>query len=172
MTFAGAGTPLDPAAHVRHSVNLWVCRLWYRLSYSQKEVESNVSTLKDGERRLLIAGLATLAIFASFLLGAVFFAILLGLGMNEDLAWGMSVLLWIAVVASGIVGLIYFYDSIKKRVEHFTAMRSVTSPPPQQVATVEPDSQPTKDQPSLPPTPRTSYRSMLLEGDRKDEERS
>ena len=149
-----------------------MCRLWYRLSYSQKEVESNVSTLKDGERRLLIAGLATLAIFASFLLGAVFFAILLGLGMNEDLAWGMSVLLWIAVVASGIVGLVYFYDSIKKRVEHFTAMRSVTSPPPQQVATVEPDSQPTKDQPSLPPTPRTSYRSMLLEGDRKDEERS
>ena len=132
-----------------------------------------MSALKESERRLLIAGLATLAIFASFLLGAVLFAILLGLGMNEDLAWGLSVLLWIAVVASGIVGIVYFYDSIKKRVEHFTAFRSVTSPPPtQQFPTVEPDSQSTKDQPSLPPTPRTSYRSMLLEGDGKDEGRS
>lgn len=132
-----------------------------------------MSTLKDGERRLLIAGLATLAVFASFLLGAVFFAILLGLGMNEDLAWGLSILLWIAVVASGVVGIVYFYDSIKRRVEHLTAFRSVTSPPPtQQVPTVEPDSQPTKDQPTPPPRPRTSYRSMLLEGDGKDEDRS
>lgn len=138
---------------------------------SRKEVESNVSTLKDRERRLVIAGVVTLAVLASFVLGAVFFAILLGLGMNEDLAWGLSVLIWIAVVASGVVILVYFYDSIKKRVEQVTVMRPVVAPPAtQDVPAVEAESQSNQDQPSLPSAPSTSYRSMLLEGDREDDQ--
>ena len=88
-----------------------------------------MNALKDGERRLMIAGLGTLAVFGSVVLGAVFFAILLGLGLNEDLAWGLSVLIWIVVVALGIGSLVYFYDSIKKRLEQFTVIRAVVAPP-------------------------------------------
>ena len=138
---------------------------------SLKEVESNVSALKDRERRLVIAGVVTLAVLASFLLGAVFFAILLGLGMNGDLAWGLSVLIWIAVVASGVAILVYFYDSIKKRVEQVTVIQPAVAPPAtQDIPTVEVEAQSNQDQPSLPSAPSTSYRSMLLEGDRKDDQ--
>lgn len=146
-----------------------VCGIVYPTS--RREVESNVSTLKDRERRLVIAGVATLAVFASFLLGAVFFAILLGLGINEDLAWGLSVLMWIAVVASGVLGLVYFYDSIKKRVEQVSVLRSVVAPlaTPNDPA-VEAEPQFNQDQPSIPSAPHTSYRDMLLEGDRKDDQ--
>ena len=71
-----------------------------------------------------------MAVFGSVVLGAVFYAILLGLGMNEDLAWGLSVLIWIAVVALGILSLVCFYDSIKKRLEQVTVMRGVFGPSP------------------------------------------
>ncbi len=130
-----------------------------------------MNTLKDGERRLLIAGLGTLAVFGSVVLGAVFFAILLGLGLNEDLAWGLSVLIWIAVVAFGIGSLVYYYDSIKKRLEHFTAMRTVvTHPPTQETQTVGDESKSGRDHPSLPEAPPPSYRSMLLDEDKKDDQ--
>ena len=88
-----------------------------------------MDALKNADRRLLIAVLGTLAAFGSFVLGAVFFAILKGLGMNEDLAWGLSVLMWIAVVAVGIVCLVYFYDSIKNRVEQVTVIQTAAAPP-------------------------------------------
>ena len=127
--------------------------------------------LKNADRRLLIAALGTFAAFGSIVLGAVFFAILKGLGMNEDLAWGLSVLMWIAVVAFGVVSLVYFYDSIKDRVEQVTMIRSVAAPPATpDIPTVESESQSERDQPSPPPSPSTSYRSMLLEGDRKDDQ--
>ena len=51
-----------------------------------------MNALKKGDSKLVIAGLGALAVFAFFVMGAVFFAILQGLGMNEDLAWGLSVL--------------------------------------------------------------------------------
>ena len=89
--------------------------------------------------------------------------------MNEDLAWGLSVLIWIAVVALGILSLVYFYDSIKKRLEQVTVMRGVFGPSPTpKNPTQEVDPQSRQDQPSLPAAPATSYRSMLLEGDKKD----
>ena len=130
-----------------------------------------MNALKDGERRLMIAGLGTLAVFGSVVLGAVFFAILLGLGLNEDLAWGLSVLIWIVVVALGIGSLVYFYDSIKKRLEQFTVIRAVVAPPATpDIPTVDAESQRQLDQRSLPASPPTSYRSMLLDGDKKDDQ--
>ena len=130
-----------------------------------------MNALKNGDRRLLIAALGTLAAFGSIVLGAVFFAILKGLGMNEDLAWGLSVLIWIALVALGIVSVVYNYDSIKKRVEQDAVIRAVVVPPATpEIPTVEVESQSNQDQPSLPAAPPTSYRSMLLEGDKKDDQ--
>ena len=128
-----------------------------------------MNALKNGDSRLVIAALGTLAAFGSIVIGAVFFAILKGLGMNEDLAWGLSVLIWIAVVAFGVVSLVYFYDSIKKRVEQVTGIQPVMAPPAMpEEPTVEVESKPHLDRPTLPAAPPTSYRSMLLEGDRKD----
>lgn len=129
-----------------------------------------MNTLKNADSKLVITGLATLAIFASFVMGAVFFAILQGLGLNEDLAWGLSVLMWIAVVALGVPGVVYFYDSIKNRLEQATVTRSVMTPPPPKAPLVEGESRSLVDQPSLPAAPSNSYRSMLLDGDKKDDQ--
>ena len=136
-----------------------------------RKVESDVSALKNGDPRLLIVALGTLAAFGSIVLGAVFFAILKGLGMNQDLAWGLSVLMWIAVLALGVVSFVYFYDSIKKRVEQVTGSRAVVSPPPTpSSSTVETNARSNQDKPSSSSARPSSYRSMLLEGDRKDDQ--
>ena len=130
-----------------------------------------MSALKNGDPRLLIVALGTLAAFGSIVLGAVFFAILKGLGMNQDLAWGLSVLMWIAVLALGVVSFVYFYDSIKKRVEQVTGSRAVVSPPPTpSSSTVETNARSNQDKPSSSSARPSSYRSMLLEGDRKDDQ--
>ena len=129
-----------------------------------------MDSLKGVDSKVVIAALGTLAAFGSIVLGAVFFAILAGLGMNEDLAWGLSVLLWIAALAFGIGSIVYFYDSIKRRVEQVTVVRTVVaSPPTPESPAVEAESQSSQDKPPLPATPPTSYRSMLLEGDKKSE---
>ena len=130
-----------------------------------------MDAFRNGDSRVLIVALGTLAAFGSIVIGAVFFAILKGLGMNEDLAWGLSVLMWIAVVALGIVSVVYFYDSIKKRLEQVTIIRTVAAPPPTlDTSAVEVESRSSQDKPPLPASPPTSYRSMLLEGDKKDDQ--
>ena len=128
-----------------------------------------MNALKDGDRKLVLAALGTLAIFGSIVMGAVFFAILQGLGMNEDLAWGLSVLMWLAVVLLGVLGVVYFFDSLKKRVEQ--VLQPVMAPPvtPEEPK-VEVESQTHLDRPTLPTAPSSSYRSMLLEGDKKDDQ--
>ena len=130
-----------------------------------------MDALRNVDRRLLIAGLGTLAVFGSFVMGAVFFAILQGLGLNEDLAWGLSVLMWLAMVALGILCVVYFFDSIKDRVEQVTVIQPViTRQVTPQTPTVDGESRPSKDQPSLPPARPASYRSMLMEGDKQNDQ--
>ena len=129
-----------------------------------------MNALKNGDSKVIIVVLGTLAAFGFIVIGAVFFAILMGLGMNEDLAWGLSVLMWLAVVAVGIVSLVYFFDSIKKRVEQVIMTRSVVAPPTTpEIPKEEAESKRHPDQPSLPTSPPTSYRSMLLERDKKED---
>ena len=48
-----------------------------------------MNALKNVDSKLVIVGLGTLAVFGSFVVGVVLYNILLGLGMNEDLAWGL-----------------------------------------------------------------------------------
>ena len=122
---------------------------------------------RNVDSKVVIAVLGTLAAFGYIVIGAVFFFILMGLGMNDDLAWGLSVLLWIGVVALGVVSVVYFYDSIKRRVEQVTVARTVSAPPA--TPAVESEYQTDQDEPPPLATPSTSYRSMLLESDGKRE---
>ena len=130
----------------------------------------NVNALKNLDSKWVLAGLGTLAVFGSFLVTVIAFAILGGLGMNEDLALGLSFLVWIAVVALGVFGVISFYNSTKNRVEQVTVIREVVTQPAAQIPTVEAEPQPFLDEPAPPAAPSASYRSMLLEGDKKDDE--
>ncbi len=87
--------------------------------------------------------------------------------MNEDLAWGLSVLLWIVVVAVGVLGIVN-YGSIKQRLEQVTGGRPVENLPATSKTPVATDSQPSLDTPIPPSTPSTSYREMLTKKDDRD----
>ena len=142
--------------------------------------------LKDGSDKFVIAGVGTLAVFGSFLVAVIFFGIFLGgLGMNADLALGLSFLLWIAVVAVCIVGVISYYNSNKNRVEQVTVIREVIAPPPAVIPAameslpslndpVHPATTPVNcypvspdgdnmAEPESPAAPSVSYRSMISE---------
>ena len=129
-----------------------------------------MNALKNLDSKWILVGLGTLAVFGSFVVGAVSFAILEGLGLNEDLAWGLAVVVWIAVVALGVFGVISFYNSTRNRVEQVTVIREVVVQPAAQIPTVEAEPQPFLDEPAPPAAPPASYHSMLLEGDKKDDE--
>ena len=131
-----------------------------------------MNALKNIDSKFVIVGLGTLAVFGSFVVGVVFYAILQGLGMNQDLAWGLAVLMWIAVVALGVFGVVSFYNSTKSRVEQVTVIQQVVTPPATpEIPVVEAEPQLSLDEPTPPPaTPSTSYRSLLLEGNKDDEE--
>ena len=130
-----------------------------------------MNALKNIDSKLGIAGLGTLAVFGSFVVGVVFFAILQGLGMNEDLAWGLAVLMWIAVVALGVFGVVSFYNSAKSRVEQVTVIRQVAAPPATpEISAVEAEPKLSPDKPMISDAPSTSYRSMLLEEKKNDNE--
>ncbi len=130
-----------------------------------------VNALKNIDGKLVIVGLGTLAVFGSFVVGVVLYAILQGLGINEDLAWGLAVLMWIAVVALGVFGVVSFYNSTKNRVEQVTVIREVTAPPARpELPVVETEPQTLRDKATPPAVPSSSYRSMLLEGNKDDDE--
>ena len=130
-----------------------------------------MNALKNIDSKLVIVGLGTLAVFGSFVVGVVFYAILQGLGMNENLAWGLAVLMWIAVVALGVFGVISFYNSTKNRVEQVTVIQQMTTPPATpEIPVVEAERQHSLDEPPPPAGPSTSYRSMLLEENKDDDE--
>ena len=118
----------------------------------------------SNDRKLVLAALAALAVFGSFLVGVVSFAILKGLGMNEDLAWGLSVLLWIAVVALGVLGIVY--DSpIRQRLDQVTGRRPAGTPPA--TPNTPPSGAERLDEPPPTATPSSSYRDMLTKKDSK-----
>ncbi len=130
-----------------------------------------MNALKNVDGRLVIVGLGTLAVFGSFVVALVFYAILEGLGMNESLTWGLAVLMWIVVVAFGVFSVVSFYNSARNRVEQVTVIREVAAPPPTPaMPTVEAEPQLILDEPTPPVAPSTSYRSMLLEEDKEDDQ--
>ena len=91
--------------------------------------------------------------------------------MNEGLAWGLAVLIWIAVVALSGLHIVHFYGSSKNRVEQVTVLHQVSAPPEKSAKpAIEAESRPRKDQSSLPSTPSASYRSMLMEKDKEDDQ--
>ena len=91
--------------------------------------------------------------------------------MNEDLAWGLAVFMWIAVVALGVFGVVSFYNSTKSRVEQVTVIRQVAAPPATpEISAVEAEPQLSPDKPMISDAPSTSYRSMLLEEKKNDNE--
>ena len=137
-----------------------------------------MNSLKNVNSKWVIAGLGTLAVFGSFIVAVIFYAILQGLGVNEDLTWALSMLAWIAVVVVGIFGAISFYNSVKNRVEQVTVIREVVAPQAApQIPVVSPRSQipsaaesrPFLDEPERPTTLSVSHRPMLSEGDNTDE---
>ena len=62
--------------------------------------------LRNADNKIIIAGLGTLAVLGSFVAAAIFYAILSGLGMNEELSWALTMLVWILVVVISILGLV------------------------------------------------------------------
>ena len=130
-----------------------------------------MNALKNVDSKFVIVGLGTLAVFGSFVVGVVLYNILLGLGMNEDLAWGLAVLMWISVVALSVFGVVSFYNSTKTRVEQVTVIREVLAPSATpEISAVEAEPQLSPDKPMISDTPSTSYRSMLLEEKKNDNE--
>lgn len=130
-----------------------------------------MNALKNVDSKLVIVGLGTLAVFGSFVVGVVLYNILLGLGMNEDLAWGLAVLMWIAVVALSVFGVVSFYNSTKTRVEQVTVIREVLAPlATPEISAVGAEPQLSPDKPMIADAPSTSYRSMLLEEKKNDNE--
>ena len=131
------------------------------------------------DAKWVIAGLGTLAVFGSFVVGAIFYAILRGLGFNDDLAWGLAVLAWIGVVAAGIVAVVSFYKknlANTNNVERVTVIREVLVQPQAapQIVSTEPEPRPYLDEPTGPTTEpaSASYRSLLSEGDKSVEPES
>ena len=130
-----------------------------------------MNALKNIDSKLVIVGLGTLAVFGSFVVWVVFYTILQGIGMNEDLAWGLAVLMWIAVVALGVFGVVSFYNSTKSRVEQVTVIRQVAAPSATpEISAVENRTQLPLDEPTPPAVPSPSYRSMLLEEKKNENE--
>ena len=79
--------------------------------------------------------------------------------------------MWIAVVALGVFGVVSFYNSTKNRMEQVTVIREVTAPPARpELPVVETEPQTLRDKATPPAVPSSSYRSMLLEGNKDDDE--
>ena len=126
--------------------------------------------LENVDGKWVIAGLGTLAVFGSFVVGAIFYAILLGLGFNDDLAWGLAVLAWIGVVAVGIGTVVSYYKkhlANTNNVEQVTVIREVLVQPQAapQIVTAEPERRTFPDQPSTSTASYAGYHPMLVEGD-------
>ena len=79
--------------------------------HSGPGVRHTLRTPSQQQGRLLIAGLITLAIFGSFVFGAVIYNILQALGLPPGLRWGLAVTGWIALVALVSYGCVSFQQS-------------------------------------------------------------
>ena len=103
--------------------------------------------------------------FGSFVIGAIFYYILQGLGLNDDLSWAMAMLGWIAVVAVGMFWVVNFYKNLSNnRVEQVTVIREAIAPAPNvpQIAASGPEQTPFPDQPASV-APSIGFPSMPTE---------
>ena len=132
-----------------------------------------MNILKDTDGKLVIAGLGALAVLGSFIVAFIAFGIMEAAGMNDGLAVALCFVVWAAVVAVSIFGLVSFYSksSSNNRVEQVTVIREVIVPVPvmPEIQAVEPMPRPFLDEPSHPVTPSANYRAMLLEGNEQVE---
>jgi hypothetical protein len=104
-------------------------------------------------------------VFGSFVIGAIFYYILQGLGLNDDLSWAMAMLGWIAVVAVGMFWVVNFYKNLSNnRVEQVTVIREAIAPAPTvpQIAASGPEQTPFPDQPANA-APSSGFPSMQPE---------
>ncbi len=118
-----------------------------------------MNDLKNADGKLVIAGLGAPAIFGPVIVAAVVYANLNGLGLNGELAWALSMIAWIAVVAYYIYRIINFYNSTNSKAGQVTTVRN--APPLQHAPTVEPEPRRFPDEPTPVAAPSTSYRDML-----------
>ena len=139
-----------------------------------------MSFLKNADSKLVIVGLGTLAVVGSFLVWAILFGVFAaGFGMNEDLAFGLSFLMWLVTVAVMIFGVISFYNnSIKNRMEQVTVtntlervtmIREVIGPPPSELQVAVEEPLPILYDPGRYTNRHVSHQPMLVEGDETDE---
>ena len=90
-----------------------------------------MSFLNNVDSKVIVAGFGTLAVFGSFVVAAISYAILQGVGLNDDLSWGMAMLVWIAVVAvSAVAGVSVYKNLSNYMVKHVTVIREVIAPAP------------------------------------------
>ena len=111
--------------------------------------------LENVDGKWVIAGLGTMAVFGSFVVGAIFYAILQGLGLNDDLAWAIAMLTWIGVVAASVVAIVSFhkrYLANTNGVERVTIIREVipSAQSAPQIVSAEPASMPFTGQAAYP----------------------
>ena len=121
-----------------------------------------MSFLNNVDSKVIVAGFGTLAVFGSFVVAVITYAILQGVGLNDDLSWAMAMLVWIAVVAVGAVAVVSFYKNLSNnRVEQVTVIREVIVPAPTvpQIAASGPELTPFPDQPASA-APSSGFPSM------------
>ena len=122
--------------------------------------------LKDVDSKFILAGLGTLAVFGSFVAAAIVYAILEGIGLNDDLVWALAMLVWVAVVVASILAVISFYRRFSHDgVQQVTVIREVLAPRPSatELPPAEPTTLPALDEPAQPRPASAGYRSALRE---------
>ena len=122
--------------------------------------------LKDVDSKFIVAGLGTLAVFGSFVAAAIVYAILEGIGLNDDLVWALAMLVWVAVVVASILAVISFYRRFSHdSVQQVTVIREVLAPRPSatELPRAEPAALPALDEPAQHRPASAGYRSVLRE---------
>ena len=124
--------------------------------------KDSMSFLNNVDSKVIVAGLGTLAVFGSFVVAVIIYAILQGVGLNDDLSWAMAMLVWIAVVAVSAVAVVSFYKNLSNnRVEQVTVIREVIAPAPTvpQIVASGPELTPFPGQPASA-APSSGFPSM------------
>ena len=127
-----------------------------------------MNRLRNVDDKFIVAGLGTLAVFGSFVAAVIVYAILEGIGLNDDLVWALAMLAWVAVVVASILAVISFYRRFSHSgVQQVTVIREVLAPPPSatELPPTEPAALPALDDPSQPRSASAGYRSVLRESD-------
>ena len=132
----------------------------------------NMNSLKGSDSKLIFAGLGTLAVLGSFIVGLIAYWIMEEAGMNDGLAAALSLVVWVAVVAVSMMGIVSFYSKYANNKENqVTVVREVISPaqPPPALPAVEPVARPVLYEATRTGAVSADYRAMLLAGNNTDE---